>query len=192
MSKNRSFFVRLTLSVAVLLVCGGAPTLPLLRGVDAVGSTPTVYCGDKPCIEPLSISCEEVLQKYQFQGSCCSLESIPETRGCRLRVTFGNCIWLPICEIDHYVQFCDNNDSMCNRHYITEANERPCPRYDYDAIEEQSKPNWSPPSCAPSMAPATIEAGSSSPPSSFATNGAGVVAITAIFVFLFNAVAFAV
>mmetsp|Transcript_21961 Transcript_21961/g.52274 ORF Transcript_21961/g.52274 Transcript_21961/m.52274 type:complete len:202 (+) Transcript_21961:164-769(+) len=108
------------------------------------------HCGSKPCIEPLRISCEKVMELYQFQGSCCSLDIIPSTGGCRVTVSYGNCFWYPWCGI------CDEEDekvSRCNNHFQTAANIRPCPEGDYDPVAIQASENFTVPSCSPSMQP---------------------------------------
>jgi len=108
------------------------------------------YCGIKPCIEALRMSCEELIESYQFQGSCCSMESIPQTGGCRVTVSFGNCFWYPWCGV------CDKDDnkaSRCNNIFETDANQRPCPVADFDPVEIQQSENFTIPSCSPSMSP---------------------------------------
>jgi len=108
------------------------------------------FCGVKPCIEPVRMSCQEMIEKYQFQGSCCSMVDIPQTGGCRVTVTFGNCFWYPWCDT------CEEDEevvSRCNNIFETGANERPCPVGDYDPLEIQKSMDFAQPSCAPSMAP---------------------------------------
>lgn len=117
------------------------------------------FCGDKPCIEPVRMSCQEMIQKYQFQGSCCSMEDIPQTGGCRVKVTFGNCFWYPWCET------CEEEEevlSRCNNIFETSANERPCPAGDYDPLEIQKSVDFTQPSCSPSMAPSQMPIGDDS------------------------------
>lgn len=119
------------------------------------------YCGEKPCIEPLRMSCEEMIETYEFQGSCCSMEVISATGGCRISVTFGNCFWYPWCGD------CDESDevtSRCNNIFETDADQRPCPAGDFDPIAIQAQIDFERPSCAPTMAPvsaAPVEDGSS-------------------------------
>jgi len=108
------------------------------------------YCGTKPCIEPVRMSCQEMMDRYQFQGSCCSMQSIPQTGGCRITVSFGNCFWYPwcgTCEKD------EEDTSRCNNIFETDADQRPCPDGDFDPVEIQKSENYTIPSCAPSMAP---------------------------------------
>jgi hypothetical protein len=111
------------------------------------------YCGAKACIEPLNIPCEEMIETYKFQGSCCSLESVPQINGCRVTVSYGNCFWYPWCGD------CDEDDqkdlSRCNNVFETDANVRPCPTGDgfFDPLAIQSSPEWYPPSCSPTMSP---------------------------------------
>ena len=121
--------------------------------VQAQGGSATIknYCGVKACIEPLSMTCEEMIDRYEFQGSCCSLESVPQINGCRVTVSYGNCFWYPWCGD------CDENDqkeiSRCNNVFETDANVRPCPAGSFDPLAIQSDPEWSPPSCSPTMSP---------------------------------------
>jgi len=111
------------------------------------------YCGSKPCIEPVRTSCEEMMEMYEFQGSCCSLEIIPATRGCRITVSFGNCFWFPWCGE------CDDEErdrTSCNRVFETDANERPCPVADFDPVRLQKAENFTRPSCSPTMSPTML------------------------------------
>ena len=108
------------------------------------------YCGTKPCIEPVRMSCDEMMERYEFQGSCCSLEDIPQTGGCRVTVSFGNCFWYPWCGT------CEEDEeivSRCNNIFETDADQRPCPVGDFDPVEIQQSENFTQPSCSPSMAP---------------------------------------
>jgi hypothetical protein len=108
------------------------------------------YCGEKPCIEPLRMSCEEMIDTYRFQGSCCSMETIPQTGGCRITVSFGNCFWYPWCgECDAV----DEVNSRCNNIFETDANQRPCPVADFDPVAIQASEFYERPSCSPTMAP---------------------------------------
>mmetsp|Transcript_26392 Transcript_26392/g.57848 ORF Transcript_26392/g.57848 Transcript_26392/m.57848 type:complete len:184 (+) Transcript_26392:117-668(+) len=117
--------------------------------------TNKVYCGTEPCIAPLRSSCEDMIQTYKFQGSCCSLEKIPATGGCRVTVGFGNCFWYPFCgdcEVDSDIFTRDR----CNNLFEREVEDRVCPDYDFNPLEIQKAPEWSPPSCTPSMAPTSF------------------------------------
>lgn len=108
------------------------------------------YCGEKPCIEAVRMSCEEMMERYQFQGSCCSMEIIPSTGGCRITVSFGNCFWYPWCGT------CDDDEesaTRCNKIFETDANQRPCPVADFDPVAIQASENFTIPSCSPSMQP---------------------------------------
>lgn len=111
------------------------------------------YCGSKPCIEPVRMSCEEMIERYRFQGSCCSMESMPATGGCRVTVSFGNCFWYPWCGT------CDEDEevtSRCNNIFETDANQRPCPSGDFNPLEIQASLGFEVPSCAPSMQPSDV------------------------------------
>lgn len=108
------------------------------------------YCGTQPCIEPVRMSCDEMMERYEFQGSCCSLAVIPQTGGCRITVSFGNCFWYPWCGT------CEEDEEIvgrCNNIFETDANQRPCPVGDFDPVEIQQSENFTQPSCSPSMAP---------------------------------------
>lgn len=108
------------------------------------------YCGFKPCIEAVRMSCEEMMDLYQFQGSCCSLEIIPSTGGCRVTVSYGNCFWYPWCGT------CEKEEekaSRCNIEFQTDADQRPCPEGDFDPVAIQAAENFTSPSCSPTMQP---------------------------------------
>uniref|UniRef100_A0A7S0UKN6 PSI domain-containing protein n=1 Tax=Pseudo-nitzschia delicatissima TaxID=44447 RepID=A0A7S0UKN6_9STRA len=107
------------------------------------------HCGVKPCIEPVRMSCEEMIDRYQFQGSCCSLEIIPATGGCRLTVSSGNCFYYPWCGDCDPVE---EEASRCNNIFETAANQG-CPLKDFDPLEIQSSLDYEVPSCSPTQAP---------------------------------------
>ena len=141
-----------SISVLVLLF-----VVQVVNGIDQTNNAGQYYCGDKPCIEPMLISCEEMIETYEFRGSCCSLESITATGGCRLTVSYGNCYWYPFCGV------CDElnqkEQSRCHNVFETDANQKPCPLGDYDPLTIQQDPSWYPPSCAPSMSPTNSSMG---------------------------------
>lgn len=116
------------------------------------------YCGFKPCIKAVRMSCEEMIELYEFQGSCCSLDTIPATGGCRLTVSVGNCFYYPWCgECDEE----EEERTQCNKIFETGAEET-CPDGVYNPLAIQSAENFTAPSCAPSMAPdMEAESGSS-------------------------------
>ena len=63
-----------------------------------------------------------------FKGTCCSLESIVSTKGCRVKVyAGGNCAWIPRCGE------CDKRNK-CNTIYST-INQEACPDSDYPVLE---------------------------------------------------------
>ena len=110
------------------------------------GQTQYSYCGPQDCIVPLRLSCEQMIEEYDFQGSCCSMEPIPETRGCRLTVSNrGNCFWFPKCGE------CDTTDEEigCNVIYETES-EGTCPPSDYDPVADSKNATVS---CVPTISP---------------------------------------
>ena len=117
------------------------------------------YCGTKPCIEPVRMSCEEMIERYEFQGSCCSLENIPATGGCRLTVSFGNCFYYPWCgECDGI----EEERSRCNNIFETDANQPQCAQGDYDPLKIQSSIVYEPPTCPPTKAPTPAPSSGSS------------------------------
>ena len=171
--------------LVVLLSIAGQYSPIVVQVVDA--QTTQNYCGAKQCIEPIQMPCEEIIETYKFQGSCCSMTSIPQTNGCRVTVSFGNCFWYPFCGD------CDPDDSKdgsrCNNIFTTAANQRPCPVGDFDPLAIQSDPTWSEPSCSPSMAPTEFSVSPSMAPSggggdaSTSTRAAVLVAFIATAVF---------
>jgi hypothetical protein len=114
------------------------------------------YCGTGPCIIPLRLSCEQMIEEYQFQGSCCSMESIPETRGCRVTVADrGNCFWYPYCGIPDPM----DEEIAAGIEYTTDSEDE-CPESEFDPLFlNTSSPDFIPPvnrtdvSCVPTMAP---------------------------------------
>ena len=67
----------------------------LLRSAD---STSQVVECEGVCSEDLRISCDDLLDQYTIQGSCCNFEPILAYNGCRVKVGGGNCYWFPKCE----------------------------------------------------------------------------------------------
>jgi len=93
------------------------------------------------------MSCEEMIETYEFQGACCSMESIPATKGCRITVSIGNCFWYPFCGT------CEEGDpSKCNKQFTTDAGIT-CPMVDFNPLEAQKAVGFQRPSCAPTMVP---------------------------------------
>jgi hypothetical protein len=147
-----------------------------------LSATALTYCGFTPCIVPLALSCEELVADYDFQGSCCSLEDIPGTGGCRVRVAGkGNCAWTPKCGL------CDPANK-CNEEQKTDS-EDVCEESIYDPLgqisretsgDDTNSTNATMPSFFPSMAPTCSP---TSMPSNEATNapvsGAMTSALTA-------------
>mmetsp|Transcript_13581 Transcript_13581/g.21849 ORF Transcript_13581/g.21849 Transcript_13581/m.21849 type:complete len:174 (-) Transcript_13581:947-1468(-) len=124
--------------------------------------TEQFFCGTGECIIPLRLSCEQMIEEYEFQGSCCSMESIPETRGCRVRVANrGNCFWYPYCGL------CDMSDEEigCNTVYTTES-DNSCPDSEFDPLFQNTtnqNMNRTRPSCVPTMAPSEPEVPTAAP-----------------------------
>jgi hypothetical protein len=128
------------------------------------------YCGMGPCIIPLRLSCEQMIEEYQFQGSCCSMESIPETLGCRVTVADrGNCFWYPYCGVPDPL----DDEIAAGIEYLTDSDDE-CPESEFDPLFlNTSSPDFFPPenrtevSCVPTMAPSSLagSSGNSDPPS---------------------------
>ena len=132
------------------------------------------HCGVKPCIEPVRMSCEEMIERYQFQGSCCSLEIISATGGCRLTVSSGNCFYYPWCGDCDLVE---EEESRCNNIFETTAN-LGCPKKDFDPLEIQASDEYEVPSCAPSMSPTPFTGDGSGGSSTH--NNKNIVAMTGV------------
>jgi len=99
------------------------------------------FCGSAPCIVDMAISCQALVEEYDFQGSCCAMEDIPAIRGCRIEVSAaGNCFWTPRCGE------CDLS-AKCNFVYSTTASTA-CPTSKYDPFDQTLKAT-----CPPTPAP---------------------------------------
>lgn len=136
------------------------------------------------CSEDLRITCDELVEAYRLQGTCCSLEPIPAYNGCRVRVGGGNCYWTPKCG------GCPNRltdgrwpNIKCNMEYRSEVGS--CPTSEYPTNWRDFPPTnpssdaaskWAAYSCSPSMAPAV---GATRPPvsSSATSNSLHVIAV---------------
>ena len=80
------------------------------------------FCDDRPCIIPLAESCRSLKRNNNFFGSCCFLEDIVGTGGCRVSVYgAGNCAWWPKCG-----QCTDSDKFGCGIDYQTK-NAEACP-----------------------------------------------------------------
>ena len=80
----------------------------------AASDNTLVFCGNQPCQIALTISCDDFIEQYDLQGSCCSLEKIPAYDGCRINVSGGgqlgaNCYWTPKCADCNGENFCGKN-----------------------------------------------------------------------------------
>ncbi|KAG7355244.1 hypothetical protein IV203_004600 [Nitzschia inconspicua] len=128
--------------------------------VQSQAFTNEFYCGMGPCIVPLRLPCEQMIEEYRFQGSCCSMVSVPETRGCRLTVANrGNCFWYPYCGVP------DPMDELIGAgiEYKTDSS-ADCPVSEFDPLFlNTSSPDFIPPenrtdvSCVPTMTPSLLE-----------------------------------
>ncbi|KAL3942228.1 MAG: hypothetical protein SGBAC_003537 [Bacillariaceae sp.] len=126
----------------------------LLRSADANANT--VVC-EGSCSEDLRISCDDLLNEYTFQGSCCSLEKITGYEGCRVRVGFGNCYWFPKCTDCPLRTEGRWQDIKCGLEYQG-ADGTACPTSDYPTVFKDPYPEgvWQDYSCSPSAAPAVV------------------------------------
>lgn len=104
--------------------------------VQHVASQNTIqYCGDlKECrIVIEALTCTKLAKEYDFFGSCCHLEDIPGTDGCRVRVhAKGNCAWISKCNPSQ----CDPIYG-CNIEYQTDNTDE-CPNDRYEVLNPDS------------------------------------------------------
>jgi hypothetical protein len=129
------------------------------------------YCGFEPCIIPLRFSCEKMIEDYIFQGSCCSMETVNETLGCRLTVSArGNCFWYPKCGE------CDlmDDELQCNTIFSTDA-ESECPESEFDPVANSTASNSTNTTCPPDEEPTPVPSPTLSPASSGANAHHGIV-----------------
>jgi hypothetical protein len=120
-------------------------------------ATPDNFCGPADCIIPLQgLSCEELVEKFDFQGNCCALTSVLATGGCRITVAgaggIGQCYWEPkeqcgACAKDSALQ----TSAQCNLVHESRSTSV-CPADNFNAL----KPPSPAPSTADSTAPPTI------------------------------------
>ena len=107
-----------------------------------------VFCGEQSCIVPLRLSCEEMIEQYEFQGSCCSMESIPQTRGCRITIeAAGNCYWAPRCGVP--LDECQFDDQLRCHTIFETGSTNACPSSDFDPFANTTA--VCPPTAAPIM-----------------------------------------
>ena len=100
------------------------------------------FCGvEKACRIPINDeSCKQLQLRYNFFGSCCHLEEVPGTGGCRVIVTAGgNCGWTPKCSntvckesTKCNIEFQTQNTEVCgvdNYNVLSQVQEppKPCP-----------------------------------------------------------------
>lgn len=133
-----------------LTIAGWSWTLLFLFS-DATNAMPELlnFCGSEPCIKDVPMSCADMIDTYQFQGSCCSIEILPETIGCRITVSTGNCYWYPWCGK------CEEEDeavSKCNNLFETDA-KQDCKEGRFDPVELQQSEVFSVPECDPTISP---------------------------------------
>jgi hypothetical protein len=85
------------------------------------------YYGIDPCLIPLALSCKEVVEGYNWQGSCCSLIDIPGTGGCRIHVAGGEIVF-----------GCSNLEcdpaNFCNEEHVTDTTKDACAESIYNPL----------------------------------------------------------
>lgn len=156
----------------------------LVRPVAPQTAAQPWYCGEAPCIIPLRLSCEEMIAQYSFQGSCCAMESIPETRGCRVTVADrGNCYWYPYCgEPDPL-----DEEIGAGIEYTTDS-ELECPLSEFDPLFlNESSPDFIPAenrtdnvTCPPTLTPAVVDGSPTEAP--LGSGGATAATVTMLVV----------
>ena len=125
----------------------------LLRSADANANV--VEC-EGQCSEDLRISCDDLLDQYTMQGSCCSLTKITAYDGCRVQVGFGNCYWYPKCEECPLRTEGRWQNVKCGLEYRgAEGSVCPTSEYPTNWKNPPVEGPWNDYSCAPSAAPAT-------------------------------------
>eukprot|EP00526_Cylindrotheca_closterium_P022991 CAMPEP_0113627692 /NCGR_PEP_ID=MMETSP0017_2-20120614/14344_1 /TAXON_ID=2856 /ORGANISM="Cylindrotheca closterium" /LENGTH=168 /DNA_ID=CAMNT_0000537961 /DNA_START=59 /DNA_END=565 /DNA_ORIENTATION=- /assembly_acc=CAM_ASM_000147 len=123
----------------------------LFRSADANAQT---FLCEGACSEDLRITCDELLNEYTLQGSCCSLEKITAYDGCRVRVGYGNCYWWPKCgDCPAQTEGIWSNVKCGLEYQGAEGNA--CPASEYPTVFKDPYPSgpWQDYSCAPSAAP---------------------------------------
>lgn len=123
----------------------------LLRSADAQDNNRQVC--EAQCVEDVLLSCDDFLDQYTLQGSCCSLQKITGYSGCRVRVGYGNCYWYPKCGECPGRQESIWQGIKCGLAYEG-AQGTECPASEYPT--NWKTPNegvWNDYSCSPSAAP---------------------------------------
>jgi hypothetical protein len=135
-----------------------------------------------------------MIEQYRFQGSCCSLESVPQTLGCRLTVAdTGNCFWYPYCGVPDPL----DEEISAGIEFTTDATDE-CPESEFDPLFlNTSHPDYIPPedrnndnvTCVPTMAPSLPEGSTMEPIGGGSSGGAAPAAIRISFMLMVAVVA---
>mmetsp|Transcript_16424 Transcript_16424/g.40064 ORF Transcript_16424/g.40064 Transcript_16424/m.40064 type:complete len:185 (-) Transcript_16424:347-901(-) len=160
-------FLQLVISISTVLLLSSSSSI-LVVDAQAVANA---FCVDPGCIIPVDETCEAMIEKYEFQGSCCSMESVPETRGCRITIANeGNCYWFPRCSTPETIVACQNDPNIrCHTIFETDTTNA-CPTSDFDPYVNITT------TCAPTQAPAEMPSGGGNgSPTSGATGWYGMV-----------------
>jgi hypothetical protein len=89
-----------------------------LLSLSSVFAQKIQFCGDAECRIPLAESCSGLKSNHEFFGSCCHLEDIVGTGGCRVTVWNGNCAWARKCGE------CNQEAEGCNIEYRTASTQQ--------------------------------------------------------------------
>ena len=121
---------RMTASILMMLL------LIVVLQLHTVTCQPLEYCDDKPCRIPVnSQSCAQLKKNNDFLGTCCHLQDIQGTGGCRVVVSGpgATCGWTPKCP-----GTCPTG-SGCNIQYQTASTEE-CGSDRYNVLTNPSGP----------------------------------------------------
>ena len=142
----------LSTSTTVLLLLSSSSSSPVVQVFVEAQAVANAFCVDPGCIIPVDETCEAMIEKYEFQGSCCSMESIPETRGCRITIAAeGNCYWFPRCATPQSITACQNDPNIrCHTIFETDTT-RSCPTSQFDPYVNVTS------TCPPTQAPAPTQ-----------------------------------
>ena len=147
--------------------------LTTMMHVDLVhGQVNVEFCGvEKECRIPINDeSCKQLSIRYNFFGSCCHLQDIPGTGGCRIVVTAsGNCGWTPKCSNTKCKE-----STKCNIEFQTKNTEE-CGSDRYNVLSQVQEPPKPCPTEAP-LAASTTDA----PATSTATRTMTTMTMTTI------------
>ena len=147
----------LSTSTTVLLLLSTSSSSSVVRVFVEAQAVARAFCVDPGCIIPVDETCEAMIEKYSFQGSCCSMESIPETRGCRITIADkGNCYWFPRCSTPESITACQNDPNIrCHTIFETDTTFA-CPTSQFDPyvnVTSTCPPTQPPVEMSPTAAP---------------------------------------